>query len=89
MQPCARGSFRACLSLDCLRYPNRSWTNNALHLQEVGNLDYAIDCYETALSVDVHYAKAALQLGVLYRQKGGPHDLVLAQVHLLLLTRVP
>lgn len=70
-------------------YPNGNRKNNALHLQEVGNLDYAIDCYETALSIDVHYAKAALQLGVLYRQKGGPHDLVLAQVHLLLLTNYP
>ena len=43
-------------------------------------MDSAIECFETALSIDVHYAKAALHLGVLYRQKGGPHDLTLAQV---------
>lgn len=46
----------------------------------MGNVDHAIDAFETALSTDVHYAKAALQLGVLYRQRGGPHDLMLAQV---------
>ena len=49
-------------------------------LQEEGDLDAAIQCYEMALSVDVHYAKSSLLLGVLYRQRGRPHDLTLAQV---------
>ena len=49
-------------------------------LQEEGNLEAAIECYEMALSIDVHYAKSSLLLGVLYRQRGGPHDLTLGQV---------
>ncbi len=54
---------------------------SALHvMQEEGNLEAAIECYEMALSIDVHYAKSSLLLGVLYRQRGGPHDLTLGQV---------
>ncbi len=49
-------------------------------MQEEGNLEAAIECYEMALSIDVHYAKSSLLLGVLYRQRGGPHDLTLGQV---------
>lgn len=50
------------------------------YLQEEGNLEAAIQCFETALSIDVHYAKSSLLLGVLYRQRGRSHDLTLAQV---------
>jgi len=54
---------------------------STLHvMQEEGNLEVAIECYEMALSIDVHYAKSSLLLGVLYRQRGGPHDLTLGQV---------
>ncbi len=49
-------------------------------MQEEGNLEAAIECCEMALSIDVHYAKSSLLLGVLYRQRGGPHDLTLGQV---------
>ncbi len=49
-------------------------------MQEEGNLEAAIECYEMALSIDVHYAKSSLLLGVLYRRRGGPHDLTLGQV---------
>ena len=49
-------------------------------LQEEGNLEAAIQCYDMALSIDVHYAKSSLSLGILYRQRGRPHDLTLAQV---------
>ena len=55
-------------------------TSTLLVMQEEGNLEAAIECYEMALSIDVHYAKSSLLLGVLYRQRGGPHDLTLGQV---------
>lgn len=55
-------------------------------LQEEGNLEAAIQCYELALSIDVHYAKSSLLLGILYRQRGRPHDLTLAQVGLAVLS---
>ncbi|KAL3145534.1 hypothetical protein ABBQ32_003359 [Trebouxia sp. C0010 RCD-2024] len=51
-------------------------------LQEDGNLEAAIRSLQMALSIDVHYAKASLLLGVLYRQRGRPHDLTLAQGYL-------
>lgn len=43
-------------------------------------MEAAIRSLQMALSIDVHYAKASLLLGVLYRQRGRPHDLTLAQV---------
>ena len=51
-------------------------------MQEEGQLEAAIQCYQMALSIDVHHAKSSLLLGILYRQRGGPHDLTLAQVYL-------
>lgn len=49
-------------------------------LQEEGNLESSIACYELALSMDVHYAKSSLSLGALYKTRGKTHDATLAQV---------
>lgn len=59
---------------------NHSLWPQLTKLQEEGNLEAAIQCFQMALSIDVHCAKASLLLGVLYRQRGRPHDLTLAQV---------
>ena len=40
----------------------------------------AIQSYETALAVDVHYSKAALQLGAIHLMQGAQHDLTIAKV---------
>ncbi|KAK9804267.1 hypothetical protein WJX72_004067 [[Myrmecia] bisecta] len=63
------------------------WSPAAHHMegrvaQEDGNMDQAIQYYETALAVNLYYAKSALFLGRLYRKRGGPYDLTLAQAHL-------
>lgn len=49
-------------------------------MQEDGNEEKAIHCYENALAIDVNFAKSALKLGEIYRKQATPTALVLAQV---------
>ncbi|DBB12255.1 hypothetical protein WJX82_010413 [Trebouxia sp. C0006] len=75
------GDARYCVQQAKSRAPGSPATHHmeGRVCQEEGNLEAAIECYEMALSIDVHYAKSSLLLGVLYRQRGGPHDLTLGQ----------